>query len=170
MTDPTKPDAESLRLELQQAIITIRQQYSLLTQIFGIIATADSILLAYGFTQRVSSVILVASFMPIIMLISSVVIGSMTVPVVYVGATLEHRLKLVDTPLVAMSVPGYARGIFATGGQRTIMTETEIRESILSVSLRSFLTNQAAYILYATFTVQIFLFLISLIVYNYRFM
>lgn len=170
MTHSTGPDAESLRLELQQAIITIRQQYSLLTQIFGIIATADSILLAYGFTQRISSVILIASFMPIIMLISSVVIGSQTVPIIYVGVTLEQRLNLVDVPLVAMYVPGYVRGIFAADGQRTIMTESEIRKSILGISLRRFLTNRAAYILYVTFAIQVCLFLISLLVYNYRFM
>jgi len=170
MSDLTQPDAESLRLELQEALVTIRQQYSLLTQIFGIIATADSLLLAYGFTQRASGVLLVASFTPIIMLISFFEIVNNTVPMVYVAVTLEQRLNLRDAPLAAMYVRTYLRDIFATMGERTSMTDSAIRESILGLTRRSWLNSRPAYILYIVFIVQIGLFFISLLTYHYRFM
>ena len=62
------PDNESLRLELQQAILTVRQWSSLLIQMAGFITTADVVLISYGFAQKLAGVLLLASALPIILL------------------------------------------------------------------------------------------------------
>ena len=69
MVAPEAPDNESLRLELQEAIVTYRHWVSQLTQVTGIIATADVVLLSYGFSQRLAVILLAASTGPIVILL-----------------------------------------------------------------------------------------------------
>ena len=68
LQNPHRADAESLRLELQDATTAFRHQLALLIQAFGVLVTADSALVAYGFTQRQSGILLVASGVPIFIL------------------------------------------------------------------------------------------------------
>ncbi len=100
-------EAQSLRLELQEAIVTFRHQISLLVQISGFMATADSVLIAYGFSQRVSGILLVASAMPVIMLVSYVEVMHSTRPLIYVAMALEQKLQLRDAPLAALYAKTY---------------------------------------------------------------
>ena len=100
-------EAQSLRLELQEAIVTFRHQISLLVQISGFMATADSVLIAYGFSQRVSGILLVASAMPVIMLVSYVEVMHSARPLIYVAMALEQKLQLRDAPLAALYAKTY---------------------------------------------------------------
>jgi hypothetical protein len=85
MSDPQLPDAESLRLELQEAIITFRHQNAQLFQALGVIVTADAALLGYGFAQKLSVVLLVASLMPLAALSVYSTIMAWLVPICYEG-------------------------------------------------------------------------------------
>jgi hypothetical protein len=163
------PDADSLRLELQEAIITFRHQTLLLLQVAGFIVTADSLLLAYGFAQRESGILLIASAMPIIMLASFVEILNSSLPIAYVAMALEQKLHLRDAPLAAIFARRM-RHISAIIGEDTDLMNQSVREAILRVSRRSWLNNRVAYILYAIFIAQIGLFLIATLTYDYRFM
>jgi len=100
MSNQHEADTESLRLELQESTTTFRHQIAILTQVFGIIATADSVLLAYGFTQRQSGILLVASVMPIIGLIMYSAIMTGLVPITYIGMRLERKLALHEESLI----------------------------------------------------------------------
>lgn len=52
-------------MELQEAIVTFREQITLLVQISGFLIAADSALIGYGFAQGQSIILLVASIIPI---------------------------------------------------------------------------------------------------------
>jgi hypothetical protein len=170
MTDPAHPENDSLRLELREAITSYRQQASSLTQITGFLVAADSVLIAYGFSQRISGILLVASVMPLIMIVSYVEIMHSTLPLIYVAMTLEQKLQLRDVPLTRIYVQTYTRGVFTNLAHDVDMTEKSVRESILDPSRRRWLTNGPVYVPYAIFIAQIALFLVSLLSYHYRFM
>jgi hypothetical protein len=85
-------ESESLRLELQEALTTYRHHTSLVIQAFGFIVAADSALLAYGFTQRVGAIFLIASLMPIVMLITVVEIMPRAAAAGYAALRLERSL------------------------------------------------------------------------------
>ena len=63
------PDNESLRLELQEAIITVRHWTSQLTQMAGFVATGDILLISYEFSQKVAAILLFASSFPMVILL-----------------------------------------------------------------------------------------------------
>jgi hypothetical protein len=170
MANLPDPEAESLRLELQEAVKMYRHQTSLLVQISGFIVAADSILIAYGFSQRVSGILLVASIMPVIMLASYVEIMNLNLPSIYVAMALEQRLQLHETSLITLYAKKYAPAIFTGPNKITDMMDPEARESVLGAPRLSWLPNRAGYILSLIFILQIGLFLISLLVYHYRFM
>src|SRR5580693_6113065 len=100
MTDPRPPGAESLRLELQEAIATFRHQIAILVQALGITVTADSILLGYGFAQRLSSVLLVASLMPLAALFIYIQIMIGLIPISFIAMRLEWKLSLREDPFI----------------------------------------------------------------------
>lgn len=108
--------------------------------------------------------------MPLILVVAYVEIFQSTLPVIYVAMTLEQRLQLHDAPLTRIYVKSYTRGVFADLAEDVDMTDKNIRESILGSSRRRWLTTSIIYILYAIFVAQVALFLISLLLYNYRFM
>lgn len=170
MADPAHPESESLRLELQEAIASYRLLSSSVTQVAGFLAAADAALIAYGFAQLVSGILLVASAMPLILVVAYVEILQSTLPVIYVAMTLEQKLQLHDAPLTRIYVKSYTRGVFADLAEYADMTDENIRESILGSTRRRWLTTSIIYILYAIFIAQIALFLIGLLLYHYRFM
>jgi hypothetical protein len=102
MADLAHPESESLRVELREAITSYRLQASSLTQITGFLAAADSLLIAYGFSQRISGILLVAGVMPLILIASYVEIPASILPLIYVTITLEQKLQLRDAPLTKL--------------------------------------------------------------------
>ncbi len=61
-------------------------------------------------------------------------------------------------------------GIFDAASKSVDVTDPEIRESILGIPRSRWLFNRPGYVLSSIFILQIGLFLVSLLVYNYRFM
>jgi phosphoglycerol transferase MdoB-like AlkP superfamily enzyme len=68
-------------------------------QVVGIIVAADVLLVSYGISQRVSAILLVASFTPIIILIALFVIFDHAYPIIIVVMRIEDRLSLGEYSL-----------------------------------------------------------------------
>lgn len=159
-----------MRLELQEAIITFRHQTTLATQIAGFIAAADSVLLAYGFAQKESGILLIASFLPIILLIAYQEIFLSTVPVVCVAITLEKRLRLRGDALARTFARTNLRHIFSTFDADVDLEAPGALESVVEQLRWSLLNKRPGHVLVLTFTAQFALFLVSLLSFHYRFM
>lgn len=170
MADPVLADAESMRLELQEAIITFRTQTTLATQIAGFIATADSVLLAYGFAQKASGILLIASVMPLILLVSYLEIFLSTVPVICVAITLEKRLRLGDNALARTFARTNLRYIFLAINTNVDLEASGALESVVEQLRWTLLKKRPGQVLMLIFLAQFTLFLVSLIAYHYRFM
>jgi len=171
MTDPVNPESESLRFELQQAIGTFQTQMSLLIQMAGFFIAADSALLAYGLTQRRAGILLLASFMPAIMLGIYIELRNSSIPVIYVAITLERKLHLRDAPLVETFALSRMSRVFAMPTETTDMADPEFYASMLrSPQIRKWFTRPSALMICFIFAAQLGWFLVSLLVYHYPFM
>ena len=94
MDERGTPDPESLRLELQEVMVTFRHWTLQAAQATGILATGDALLITYGFAQRQAGILLVASSMPLAIL--AVYVGAMSVapPLINLALRLERRLLI----------------------------------------------------------------------------
>jgi hypothetical protein len=164
------PDAESLRLELQEAITTFRHQHSLLIQALGIIVAADSVLVAYGFAQRKSGILLVASLMPLAMLILFIQVMTDSIPIIYIAIRLEQKLSLSEDSLVATWVRRRDDLPFTSIEEMDELDDPKVRDSVLQPPRLFLFKSQKTLILIGTLVVQFSIFLISVTVYHYRFM
>ena len=92
---PEGPDNESLRLELQEALVTYRHWVTQLTQVTGFAVAADVVLISYAFSQRLAGILLLASAVPILILVMDVVVGSIACRLV--DLVLRNRKKIAYT-------------------------------------------------------------------------
>jgi|SRR6516165_2409902 hypothetical protein len=97
MVAPETRDDESLRMELQEALVTYRQWASQLTQVAGFFVAADVVLVSYGFSQRLAAILLVASTVPMLILVMYMVIGSVNRPIVNLILRIERKLLIEDS-------------------------------------------------------------------------
>ena len=170
MSDLGLPDAESLRLELQEAIASFRHQNVLLTQSFGIFVTANTLLLAYGFAQRKSGILFLASLLPLGLLFLAIELTTSLVPVTYVATRLEESLSLHEVPLVTTFI-GTRHGIlFSLLSSIEDSYDPKTHSFAKKMSSRLFLKNRQSRWLLWAFVVQLCLFIVSLTVYHYRLM
>jgi hypothetical protein len=162
------PDDESLRLELQEAIVTYRHWVSQLTQVSGIIATADVVLVSYGFSQRLAAILLVASAAPIVLLILYLLVGSLLTPLISLILRFERRLLIRKDSIGAVYLRSYIRSVpQPLSGHIEDLSDEEVRR--LELKWDS-LWAPIPIILYVGTVVQIGLFVLSLTVFHYRFM
>ena len=162
------PDDESLRLELQEAIVTYRHWVSQLTQVSGIIATADVVLVSYGFSQRLAAILLVASGAPIVLLILYLLVGSLLTPLISLILRFERRLLIRKDSIGAVYLRSYIRSVpQPLSGHIEDLSDEEVRH--LELKWDS-LWAPIPIILYVWTVVQIGLFVLSLTVFHYRFM
>jgi hypothetical protein len=170
MPDLQPADPESLRLELQEAITTFRHQLGLLIQALGVIITADSILVAYGFSQRRSGILLVASLMPIAVVIIYFAIISGLIPITYVIMRIERELSLREESFMATWVLTRDDLPFKSMGNISKLDDPQIRESVLQAPPLYLFKDRKTLALLGAFIVQFTIFLISLTLYHYEFM
>jgi len=163
VADTGSPDAESLRLEFQEALTTYRHHTSLVAQAFGFVVAADSALLAYGFTQKEAAVFLIASFMPIVMLIAFVEIMSRAFAAGYAAIKLEQKLSLQNENFAGLYFQMPDTSLFSSLSGMEIAKVHNYLRSYLLKSLHS-------KILFCVFLVQLCLFVIAIVTYHYRFM
>jgi hypothetical protein len=162
------PDNESLRLELQEAIVTYRHNVSQLTQVAGIIATADVVLLSYGFSQRLAAILLAASVMPIFLLAIYLLVGSLLTPLISLILRFERRLLIRKDSIGAAFLRSYIRAVpQALSSRIEDLSDKEVQDLKLKWDT---LWAPIPIILYAGTVVQIGLFVLSLTVFHYRFM
>jgi|HubBroStandDraft_5_1064220.scaffolds.fasta_scaffold321965_2 hypothetical protein len=164
MTDQRQPAAESLRLELQEAVASYRHATQLLTQGASFIATADSVLLAYGFSQRDSGILLVASLMPVFMLVIYIEVMTHVAPFIYIGMILERELKLEEAPLLGTYASARLAPLFSV-----VDGVKELDKTALNSRTR-WLKMRAPLMTLVVFACQFTLFVISVVVFHYRFM
>jgi hypothetical protein len=164
------PDEESIRLELREAIATFRDQTGRVTQGIGIIVTADSVLLAYGFSQRDSGILLVASLMPLFGLTAFFHFLRISTPIIYVAIVLERRLRLDETPLIWIHAQKGYKKVYDLVARAQDAADENVRDCVLALSYRDWISLPEARVFYCIFAGQLILFLISAVTYDYRFM
>jgi len=164
------PDNESLRLELQEAIVTYRQWASQLTQIAGFTATADVLLLSYGFSQKLAAIILVASACPMIILLMYLLIGSSNISLISLTLRIERRLLIREDSLAAIFLRDHLRSTAPTVGTIEELSDEEIRRLNLSLSRRKWIRTPVPILLCVGTIAQLGIFVLSLTVFGYRFM
>ena len=144
MVAPETRYNESLRMELQEALVTYRQWASQLTQVASFFVAADVVLVSYGFSQRLAAILLVASIVPMLILVMYMVIGSVNRPLVNLVLRIESKLLIQEDSLGA------------------ILAQTWLKwESLWST---------VPITLYTATAVQVGLFVLSLTVFHYPFM
>lgn len=164
------PDEESLRLELREAITTFREQAGRMTQGIGFIVTADSVLLAYGFAQRESGILLIASLMPILALLVYFQFLRTSTPIVYVAVVLEKQLQLERIPLIGTHARKHFQQVYTIVANSKDAADDSVCSSVLALSYRDWIGRPIAVVLYCVFVAQISLFILSIVAYSYRFM
>jgi len=170
MNEHVPTDAEAQRLELQEAISTVRQLAALGVQISGYLVAADSLLLAYGFAQKQSAIFLVASLLPLAIIVTGIFILKAVIPVGYVAMTLERELGLRTAPFATIFTLRLILGA-ERSTLKSDIANADLQKLLFSTSsTRTVLTSRGTYILYVFSAVQVALFLISTFVYHFRFM
>jgi hypothetical protein len=169
VTDRVSTDKEAVRLELQEALVSFRQQATLGVQVAGFMATADALLLIAGFAQHRSGIFLLASFAPILLFIIYVELLKYALPVGYVAMALERELGLSNAPLATAFAARVILRIDPQGGLGGV-TARDLQKSLSSTSARLVFARTPAYVLYSIFIAQLGLFLISIFVGKYHFM
>jgi hypothetical protein len=164
------PDNESLRLELQQAILTVRQWSSLLIQMAGFITTADVVLISYGFAQKLAGVLLLASALPIILLRVLLRIISILSPLAGLVLRIERRLLIREDSLGATFAYASLQPSGITSGDIEKLDDDKVHELNLSISTWQWLRRPIPRILCVATATQLGLFVLALTVFHYRFM
>jgi hypothetical protein len=168
MVAPEGPDDESLRLELQEALVTYRQYISQTNQLTGFFIAADVALVSYAFSQRVAVILLVGSAFPLLMLVSYMVTTPIVSALNSLVLRIERRLRIRKDSLgatVARTVP--ARMIPDVGSHIEDLNDEEVRHLNLSWEWR---WGVLPIIFYVGTAIHIVLFVLSLTVFHYRFM
>jgi hypothetical protein len=168
MVAPDAPDNESLRIELQEALVSYRHWNSQLTQAAGFFVTADVVLVSYGFSQKLAAILLVASAVPMLILAMYMMVSSISTPLVNLVLRIERRLLIRKDSLGAI----FARTYFgkmepAVGSHIEDLDDGEVRHLNLKWDTRR---SPIPIILYAATMIQVGLFVLSLTVFHYRFM
>jgi hypothetical protein len=168
MVAPEAPDDESLRVELQETLVTYRQYTSNFAQTAGILIAADVALVSYAFTQRIAVILLVGSAFPIYILVSATIVASIVGPLNDLVLRIERRLRIRKDSLgatLARTAP--AKMIPVAGSHIEDLSDEEVRHLNLKWELRwSVISIQA----YTGIVIQIVLFVLSLTVFHYRFL
>ena len=170
MTGQESSNTESRQLELREAITAFHSQLAMLVQSLGIVITADVLLLAYGFTQKLSAILLLASLLPIAMLVMFLEGMTVLVPITYVAIKLERSLSLHEAPFIetyAQSQQGVFPALF--DGARDI-DALKAQGFAPKIRLRSLLRDRKAALMVTASVVQLCIFVISITVYHYRFL
>jgi hypothetical protein len=170
MAGPKSPDNESLRLELKEAITAFHAGITLMAQSLGILITANILLLAYGFSQRRSGILLIASLTPVAMFVLYIDILATLVPISYVAVTLEKKLSLQDAPLIgtyAKSRQGLVPALFSDIDKPEVLAA---RGFVPNIPFRFLVRDLKSLLILLSFVLQICLFAVSIIVFDYPFM
>lgn len=165
-----RPDDESVRLELQEALVTFRHWTTQANQAASVVATGDALLIAYGFAQRLAGVLFVASVTPLLVLLIYLQIMGAVVPVINLAMRLERKLSIRKDSLAATYANVHLRPLVSRFGGAENLDDEKLRGLDQYPSKRHWLLKQIPVILYVAAIIQIGLAVLSLTVYHFRFM
>jgi len=169
MTTERSPDDDSLRLELQEAFVTFRNWVTLIAQTFGVTATANVVLLSYGFSQRLAAILFVASALPVVALLLYLRILSVATPLITLAMRIERKLSIKESSLAVtyakahLSLPSKVARVDSLSNEELSNLDQEFS------GLRWLWKPMPIVFLTAT-AVQIGLAVLSLTVYHYKFL
>jgi hypothetical protein len=164
------PDNESLRLELQEATVTLRHWVSQLTQTASFIATGDILLLSYGFSQRVAVILLFASAFPMVILLIYLLVGSINNSLVSLILRGERKLLIREDSLGATFLQVRLRSAAPAPSDIEKLSNEEIRHLKIDLSGSQWLRAPLPIIFCTATIAQVGLFVLSLTIFHYRFM
>jgi hypothetical protein len=170
MTDPSEIYLESVRLQLQEALVTFRLQTSMMVQAFGFLVAADALLLGYGFSQKEAGILLIAGFMPLALLFVYIEVARHAVPVAYVAIRLERLLLPGEMTLAATYCATRIRPVFSAIESIPDTVRADDLVSAFKMSPLFWLKARPSLALYCAAIAQFGLFLAGLVAFNYRFM
>jgi len=162
--EASAPDRDALRIELQEALGSVRHWQMVGVQAAGFILTADIVLIGYGFTQKHAGMFLLASTLPVILLAVHIIGISSSTNQIALVIRIEDELHIRETQSLARI---YARNYLRLAGPQL---EAVIAQGPRgrTLSLKWFITPEAI-VLYAASLGQVGLFVLCLVLYNYRF-
>ena len=149
----------------------MRHQNILMMQSLGIFVTADTLLLAYGFAQRRSGILFLASLMPLGMLFVYNELMASVAPISHVATKLEQILSLHEAPLITTFI--YARHGRILSSLLSNMEgsyDSTTHRFAKRVPVRLLLKERISRALLLAFVAQLCLFIVSLTLSQYRFM
>jgi hypothetical protein len=162
------PDADSLRLELQEALATFRSWTTQATQAFGVLVTGDALLITYGFSQRLAAILFLASGLPVGVLLLYLQTMSTAAPLVIFAARIERSLSIKES-LAAVYARSHLRP-FAKAMNIDSLSDAELRGLDVDISWGSWIGKRIPKLLYFTILIQVGLAILSMTVYHYKFM
>jgi|HubBroStandDraft_1064217.scaffolds.fasta_scaffold09114_3 hypothetical protein len=162
------PDDDSLRLELQEALVTFRNWVTQIAQTIGIAATVDAVLVTYGFSQRLAAILFLASAFPVGALLLYLRIMSVAAPLISIAIRIERKLSIEESLAATyakahLPLPSRIASIDSLSDEELLNLDQEFSE-------RHWLRKQIPLLLYAATAIQIGIAVLSLTVYHYRFM
>jgi hypothetical protein len=163
-------DDESIRLELQEALVTFRHWTTQANQAAGVVATGDALLITYGFSQRLAGVLFLASLMPVAVLQLYLQVMSAAAPVINLAMRLERRLSIRSDSLAITYAKVHMRPLVTRISNIEDLDEKELLALDYRLSKKYWLQKQVPLTLYSATIIQIALAIVSLTVYHYRFM
>lgn len=162
---------ESLRLELQETITTIRHWFSLLIQVTGFIIAADAVLVSYGFAQRVAGILLLASLLPVIIFfVYLIIVGTMLGPLVGLLLRIEEQLVIGEDLLGMTLVRTILRLSGANFGNNESPHGEGAHEPVTGNPKWRWLWKPIPVILYVATVIQVILFILAQGFFHYRIM
>jgi hypothetical protein len=169
MTVGQNPDADSLRLELQEALATFRNWVGQTAQAFGILATGDALLVTYGFSQRLAAILFLGSILPIGAMLLYIQIMPVSARLVSLAVRIERKLSLEES-LALTVTPAHFRTAVSRMANVVGLSYEEFLDLDEESSKRHWLKGPIPTLLYATAAIQVALAVLGLTVYGYKFM
>jgi hypothetical protein len=157
-------DPDALRLELQEALGSVRHWQMMSVQATGFIVAGNVVLIGYGFTQKQAGMFLLGSVLPVILLALFIITVSAEAGLIVLSLRIEQELHIRKKHSLART---YARSYLRlTGPQLEVIAAQEPRDRNLT---RKWFIRPVAIILYAASLGQLGLFVLCFALYNYRF-
>jgi hypothetical protein len=139
-------------------------------QAAGVVLTANTLLLAYGFAERVAGILLIASAMPLLVQGVRIVLMEASLPFVYTALVLERELELDSAPLMGTFALKALKPVTTILGDDCDVSDAAARDAVLGIPLRAWLRGRVSMTYYCGSAAQLLLFIVSMAVYHYRFM
>ena len=80
-----------VRLQFEQAIETLRAEFSLLVQMLTVLILANATLIGYSISTEISGILFLGSIFPIMMIYFTRTIFKTSIPILYIAMSIENK-------------------------------------------------------------------------------